>query len=128
MSADVKAAAALAYQRGRERLDAGDLDGAIACFEQSANANPHFKTLELLGEALLRKGEPRRAVVPLAAATTLNRQSRAPSLLAEALLTLGERLQAYEIAQVALRRDPNNKTAKAVAVDTEAEYRRHHET
>ena len=52
------------------------------------------------------KGEPRRAIVPLAAATTLNEQVRAPSLLAEAFLALGQHVEAYEIATMALQRDP----------------------
>lgn len=120
--------ASQAYQRGRECFDAGDFDGAIALFEESVAAHPHFKTLELLGEAWLWKGQPARAVVPLAAATTLNKQSRAPSLLAEALLAIGDRLQAYEIAQLTLSRDPNNKMAKAVAAVTEADYQRHEDT
>ena len=79
---------------------------------------PHFKTLELLGEAWLAKGEPAKAIVPLAAATTLNRQVRAPSLLAEAFLALGERPEAHRIAHMALRREAHNKKARAVLQGT----------
>jgi hypothetical protein len=103
-------------------LDAGDLAGAIVQLEASADALPHFKTLELLGEAWLRSGNPRRAVVPLAAATTLNLQVRAPSLLAEALLELGDEREAHRIARLALDRDPNNKKARSVFESTEAAY------
>jgi len=49
-----------------------------------------------------------------AAATTLNRQVRAPSLLAEAFLALGERPEAHRIAHMALRREAHNKKAWAV--------------
>ena len=73
------------YEEGRALMKSGDVSGAIAKFEQSIVCVPHFKTLELLGEAFLKIGKPDRAVVPLAAATTLNRQVRAPSMLAEAL-------------------------------------------
>jgi hypothetical protein len=114
------------YYAGRSKLEVGDLDGAIDCLEASITELPHFKSLELLGEAWLRKGEPKRAIVPLAAATTLNGQVRAPSLLAEALLGLGEDLRAHEIASLALSRDANNKKARRVFEATEESYKRHH--
>ena len=103
-----------AYEDGRAALQAGRTDVAIHNFEVSIAEAPHFKTLELLGEAWLAKGEPARAIVPLAAATTLNRQVRAPSLLAEAFLALGERPEAHRIAHMALRREAHNKKAWAV--------------
>jgi tetratricopeptide (TPR) repeat protein len=113
-----------AYYAGRDRLAAGDSEDAIALLEQSAQIEPHLKTLEILGEAWLRLGQPKRAIVPLAAATTLNEQVRAPSLLAEALLALGDQLLAHRIAELALRREPNNKKAGAVREATRAEYER----
>jgi tetratricopeptide (TPR) repeat protein len=103
-----------AYEDGRAALKAGHADFAIRNFEASIAEAPHFKTLELLGEAWLAKGEPGKAIVPLAAATTLNRQVRAPSLLAEAFLALGERLEAHRMAHLALGRDAHNKKAWAV--------------
>ena len=112
------------YEAGRALLDAGDLGGALAELETSVSEYPHFKALELLGEAWLRSGRPGRAVPPLAAATTLNGQVRAPSLLAEALLALGDELKAYEVAKLALDRDPNNEKAQAVLQATEAAYKR----
>ena len=112
-----------AYQRGRLLLESGDLAAAIVELEASVASNPHFKSLELLGEAWLLSGQPARAIVPLAAATTLNAQVRAPSLLAEAFLALGEMIEAHEIAKVALQRDAHNKKAKAVFAATEEAYR-----
>lgn len=111
------------YERGRSLLAAGDLPAAIACLEASVTAYPHFKALELLGEAWLRSGDPLRAIAPLAAATTLNGQVRAPSLLAEALLAAGDQVKAHEIATLALDRDPNNRKARAVFDATDAVYR-----
>jgi hypothetical protein len=52
------------YERRRELLDSGDVAEAIAQFELSIGCSPHFKTLELLGEAFIRNGEPSRAIVP----------------------------------------------------------------
>ena len=103
-----------AYEAGRDAFAAGDLDAAIEHLQASTDAHPHFKALELLGEAWLRKGEPVRAIVPLAAATALNAQVRAPALLAEALLALGDELEAHRMAKIALDRDPHNKKACAV--------------
>jgi tetratricopeptide (TPR) repeat protein len=108
------------YERGRSLLAAGDLPAAIACLEASVAAYPHFKALELLGEAWLRSGDPLRAIAPLAAATTLNGQVRAPSLLAEALLAAGDHVKAHEIAKLALARDSNNRKARVVFDATEA--------
>jgi hypothetical protein len=72
----------------------------------------------------LKKGEPKRAIIPLAAATTLNTQVRAPSLLAEALLALGNELDAHRIALFALDREPNNKRARFVFERTNAAYKK----
>jgi tetratricopeptide (TPR) repeat protein len=95
-------------------MDAGRLREAVAAFRLSADASPHFKTLELLGECYLRLGEHEHAIVPLAAATTLNRQSRAPSILAEVYERLGDRERAGDMARVALGRDPGDKRALGV--------------
>ena len=107
-----------AYQAGRTKLRAGDIEGAISALEQSVTDYPHFKSLELLGEAFLRAGKPRRAIVPLAAATTLNDQVCAPSLLAEALLASGDELDAHRTALLALKRDPANSNARRVCDST----------
>jgi tetratricopeptide (TPR) repeat protein len=112
------------YLAGKTSLESGDLDAAIKHFESSVAQDPHFKALELLGESWLRKGEPKRAIVPLAAATTLNAQVRAPSLRAEALLALGNDLDAHRMALLALDRDPNNKRARTVLEITDMAHKK----
>lgn len=84
----------------------------------SAELEPHFKTLEILGEALMQLGRFKDAIVPLAAATALNRQVRAPSLLAKALIAVGDRHRAREAARIAAARDPNNRLASEVLAAT----------
>src|SRR5437879_1677275 len=91
-------------ETAREPMAAGNLIDAVGAFRRSINASPHFKTLELLGECYARLGKFTRAIVPLAAATALNRQSRAPALLAEVFEKLGHSDQAAEMAHVALER------------------------
>ncbi len=71
---------------------------------------PHFKDLELLGECLMQLGKLVDAIVPLAAATALNK-GVTPALLAEAYYFLHEMHDAGEMAEVTLSRDVSNKKA-----------------
>jgi tetratricopeptide (TPR) repeat protein len=102
------------YRRGREAMEVGAFEDAIRLFRQSIAEWPHFKTLELLGECLLRLNQPREAIVPLAAATALNLQGHAPTLLARAFLELGTYRDAFDQAEEALRRAPGNEQALEV--------------
>jgi len=102
------------YDRARSLVEGNKLEEAVMVFEESSKLYPHFKTLELWGETLIRLNRVKEAVMPLAASVTLNRQSRAASLLAEAFLKLGELDKANEIAEIALARDPSNKKARQV--------------
>ena len=99
------------YQAARKLMDEEKYEEAATMFEQSVRADPHFKALELLGECLMRLNKLAEAIVPLAAATTLNKGVRAPSLLAEIYFKLGEMDKAKTIAALALSRDPNNRKA-----------------
>jgi tetratricopeptide (TPR) repeat protein len=102
------------YERARALMDSGSLTQAVDLFLASAADRPHHKTYELLGECYLRLERFPLAVLYLAAATTLNPQVRAPSLLAEAWLAFGDTQRALEATAVALVRDPKNKRALAV--------------
>lgn len=102
------------YDEGRTRMDSGDTDLAIDVLAKSVEAYPHFKALELLGECLVSSGRIREAIVPLAAATTLNNGVRAASLLAKALADVGEVERSKDIANLALSRDPNNRLARSI--------------
>jgi len=100
------------YDLAREQMHAGAFDKAATLFEKSAVQDPHFKTLELLGECYMKLGRFKNAIVPLAAATTLNRQFRAPLLLAEVFLALGDITEASEWAELAGQRNPNSRRVK----------------
>jgi tetratricopeptide (TPR) repeat protein len=102
-------------------MDAGDHQGAIVLFEQSASISPHFKTLELLGECYSSLGKLQAAIVPLAAATALNAQGRAPALLADAFFHLGQSEAAIQFARLALARSPGNKLALGVLARSNAD-------
>jgi tetratricopeptide (TPR) repeat protein len=102
------------YRQARRLMNEGKLDDAVALFQQGISLSPHFKTLELLGECFVRLHRLREAVVPLAAAASLNNGVRAPSMLADVLLTLEDYHAAKEMAELALSRDPNNRKAREV--------------
>jgi tetratricopeptide (TPR) repeat protein len=101
------------YQAGREAMKKLDYARAIALFEESVAAGPHFKTLELLGECRLRTQEPLAAIVPLAASVGLaNNGFKAMYLLAEAYLQLDDRDTALVYVDRALQMKPDFKRAR----------------
>ena len=113
------------YENGRTLMGAGDLERAIQAFSDSVAIYPHFKCLEPMGECLLALGHSTQAVVPLAAAATLNRQVRAPSLLAQALLNIGEYRRAAELATSVLASSPGNRVAQAVLANPSVQQALH---
>jgi len=116
------------YQHGRDRMARGELEEAVQLFRASAELHPHYKTLELLGECLMKLKRYKEALVPLAAATGLNFHSRAPTLLAELHLILGDPWDAKRWAEEALRRNRTYKPACEVLAKAEAELARRRET
>src|SRR4028119_1434570 len=102
------------YQKARLKMSEGNFDDAVFLFQQSIQLSPHFKTLELLGECFIHLNRWQEAIVPLAAATSLNKSVRAPSLLAEVFLKLEDYPSAEEMAEIALCRDTNNRKALEV--------------
>jgi len=95
-------------------MDEGRLEDAVMLFQQSISYSPHFKTLELLGECFVRLNRLPEAIVPLAAATSLNKGVRAPSMLAEVFLRLEDYHAARNMVEIALSREPNNRKAQEV--------------
>lgn len=101
------------YRRGREAMDKGSLEIAVQLFQESIAIDPHFKTLELLGECHLRSRHHIEAVVPLAAAAGLGAKPfRALYLLAQALHACGHTDWALEKLRQALELNPNYRHAK----------------
>lgn len=94
-------------------MEANDLESAISLFDQSVQLEPHFKTLELLGECLLTLGRHKEAVVPLAASAGLgNKPYRALYLLAQALNAAGRKTEALEKLDQAIEMKPDYKSAR----------------
>lgn len=111
------------YHRGREAMNAGELETAIRMFRSSMDASPHFKTAELLGECLLNTGRPLEAIVFLACAAGLGtKQSRSRFLLAQALEAVGDYQDALIKLQEALAMNPRYKQARELQSRILAEH------
>ncbi len=108
------------YEQARQAMERGALEEAVSLFERSISDSPHFKALELLGECLLKLGRAPEAIVPLAAATTLNKGVRAPALLAQVFLELAAYQDGLDMAKLALSRHPRNRMAQQVKEVAEA--------
>ncbi len=106
------------YRKARESMN-NQFEKAVALFEKSIILDPHFKTLELLGECYIRLDLLKKAIVPLAASVSLNSGVRAASLLADVFLKLQNYNAAKNMAEVALNRDSKNRIAQNVLKETE---------
>lgn len=106
------------YDAGRRALTSDDLEEAIEALERSLEIWPHFKSAELLGEALLRAGRPMRAAIFLAAAIGLGtKPSRARYLLAKAYLEAGRKTEAFEQLRQALEDNQDYAKARVLLAD-----------
>ena len=106
------------YQLARSQMESMDFESAIKALAASIAIDPHFKSLELLGECLLKVGRPIEAIVPLAASATLNPGVRARSLLAQAFLECRDHRRASEFAAQVLATAPGNRLAKQVLTES----------
>ena len=102
------------YKAAKVEMEAGHYDEAIELFRQSVAVEPHFKAFELMGECMVKLGRSAEAVGPMAAAVALNDGVRAASLLADIFMDMGKTLEAKRMAEMALQRDPSNRTARRI--------------
>lgn len=106
------------YKLGREAMVSDDVQEATRRLRESAQLNPHPKTLELLGECLLKSAQAKDASIALREAVAIgNRPYRALCLLGQALMNLGEREEAIACLTRALDLKPDYKAARLL-VDT----------
>ena len=108
------------YMCAREAHDRENFSEAIKLFHESIRLSPHYKSLLLLGECLVREKRVNEAIVAFAAATTLNRSGIAPTHLAEIWFELGELDRAKEMIDLALQRQSHYKRAQELKKKIEA--------
>jgi tetratricopeptide (TPR) repeat protein len=111
------------YERGREAMERREFEQAAALFRRSIELDPHFKTLELLGQCLLESTPASsEAIVCLAASAGLGRRAfKSFYLLARALASRGDLTRAIEKLDVAIELHPQYKAA----VEYRDELRKH---
>jgi tetratricopeptide (TPR) repeat protein len=100
------------YQLGRDAFEQGRIAEAVDLFRASASLSPHFKTLELLGESLVRLDRTAEGAIYLAAAAGFApKQARPRFLLAEVLVRRGATRDARAQLLEALRINPRYRSA-----------------
>ncbi len=100
------------YELGRHAHREGRLIEAAELLRASAHVDPHFKTLELLGEILIDLRQTRDAAIYLAAAVGLGpKQSKPRYFLAQVLASWGQTDDARILLREALRLNPQYKSA-----------------
>ncbi len=117
------------YSPGMEKLRQGQFTEAIFCFQSCLAESTSIGQLPLyllpLGECFLRLERYDEAIIPLAAATALDDEARAPALLSEVFLRIWELRdypdlsmdileRALKMAALALEYAPNNRIARRV--------------
>jgi tetratricopeptide (TPR) repeat protein len=102
------------YEAARDAMTRESWTYARSLLEQSYRKSVHFKTLELLGECCVKLGQNNEAILYYAAATALNNQPKAPSILAQLLAESGDAHAAARIARQVLAVSPGNRMARRV--------------
>lgn len=100
------------YDEACEKIHAGDFADAIQLFRRSLELEVNYKSLLHLGRCYLELGQYREAIVPLAAATTLNGQGIAPYNLAIVMQNLGDLNFALKLSELAVARQPDLRRAR----------------
>ena len=100
------------YLKGCHFMYQGDLERARRYLRKSARLEPHHKTLQILGECLQKMGRLSEAVVPLAAAVSLNPHPRSAALLAQTFFAISDFVNARKYAEITLVRMPHYRRIK----------------
>jgi Flp pilus assembly protein TadD len=100
--------------KGQQQADRGDLFAAVKTLQRAVDLDPQPVALELLGEVWVKLNQPERAIIPLAAAVTLDRKGGAASALAHVFMRLRREREAHAMAVIALERRPGDRQALEV--------------
>lgn len=92
----------------------GELQAAAKTLQRAVDLDPRPAALQRLGELWLKLRQPERAIIPLAAAVTLDQKGTAASSLAFAFMKLRREREAHAMAVLALSRRPNDRQALEV--------------
>ena len=100
--------------KGQQQAARGEFAAAAKSLQRAVELDPHPVALQLLGETWMKLNQPERAIIPLAAAVTLDRKGGAAALLAHAFMRLRREGEAHAMATLALKRRPGDRYALEV--------------
>ncbi len=100
--------------RALQQADRGDLAAAAKTLQRAVDLDPHPAALERLGDIWVRLNQPERAIIPLAAAVTLDQKGGAAAALAHVFMRLRRHREAHAMATLALSRRPGDRQALEV--------------
>jgi tetratricopeptide (TPR) repeat protein len=101
-------------RKAQQQIAAGDLAPATKTLQRAIDLDPHPAALELLGDLWMKLQQPERAIIPLAAAVTLDPKGGAASALAHVFMRLRREREAHAMAMLALHRRPGDRSALEV--------------
>lgn len=97
-----------------QQADRGEYETAARTLQRAVDLDPRPASLERLGELWLKLNQPERAIIPLAAAVTLDQEGGAAASLAFAFMRLRREREAHAMALLALARRPGDRKALEV--------------
>jgi tetratricopeptide (TPR) repeat protein len=102
---------------GRTAMEEGDLGTAIIMLKEAVFAFPFPKSLELLGECLLREGKPAEATIYLAAAVGMSdeHQFRQLFLLGKALAAAKDNYVSKIMLRKAISIEPDHEAQELLS-------------
>lgn len=92
----------------------GEYSAASKTLLRAVELDPQPAALQLLGDIWMKLNQPERAIIPLAAAVTLDPNGSAPAALAFVFLRLRRETEARNMAKIALERRPGDRQALEV--------------
>lgn len=100
--------------KAQQQVEKGDLSAAVKTLQRAVDLDPHPAALEMLGGLWMKLNQPERAIIPLAAAVTLDAKGGAASALAHVFMRLRREPEAHAMATLALSRRPGDRQALEV--------------
>ncbi len=100
--------------KAQQQTERGELAAAVKTLQRAVDLDPHPVALEMLGGLWMKLNQPERAIIPLAAAVTLDPKGGAAASLAHVFMRLRRESEAHAMAMIALQRRPGDRQALEV--------------
>lgn len=104
--------------KAAQQATRGELGAAAKSLQRAIDLDPRPATLEQLGDVWMKLNQPERAIVPFAAAATLDPKGGAAASLAFAFMRLRRHKEALTLANQVLKKRPGDRVALEVVQAT----------